>query len=419
MAKRIWNLSLKEVTRISHMFMVEEPVPYNIYKHVMLSNIKKVNIDNEENLINKYSLYVTRDFFVKENKIGAKHTKPSHLGFYGKTDLHEQFYLDRGWNPEEAKQLLYKRQGTMKLENIAISNNISLEEAKILQKDRTVDIQNKIRNHPNIKNINKNKGKTRTVQFYVDQGHSLKEATLILRKLQQNVASNNDYTRKDRSITQIGYWIKKGLSEDEAKEKISFIQKTFSLEKCIKTHGIEKGTEIWQKRQDKWQKTMKGKSKEEIYQINLKKFRGNKNNNFYSDSSFVWFSKIKQLLKDDNIDCYCMYGNEELFLRNENKILFFDFYVKGTKLIIEFNGSHVHPDKKKLTPEQWQKWKNPFTKENADDCHIKDQKKINFAEKLGYKVIEIWDHELKSNPDLTLKIKNIIKHELDRNKHQE
>lgn len=418
MAKRIWNLSLKEVSRISHIFMVEKPVPYVIYKQVMLSNIKNVNIDNEENLINKYKIYIIRYFFVKENKIGAKLTKASHLGFYGKTDLHEQYYLDRGWTKEETIKILYNRQGTIKLENIAKSKNVSLEEAKILQKEWTDNIQDKVRNNPNIESINKSKGKSRTVQFYVDKGHSLEEATLILRKIQQNATASVDFTRDDRSQNQIGYWIKKGLTEREAVEKISFIQNTFSLQKCIYRYGKDRGTEIWQQRQDKWQKTMKNKSDEEIYQINLKKFKANKNI-FYSNSSFIWFSKIEQLLKDDEIECECLYGKNELLLRNEHTVSFFDFYVKGSKLIIEYNGSHVHPDKKKLTPEQWQKWKNPFTKETADECHIKDQKKINFAKKIGYKVIEIWDHELKSDPNLTLKIKNIIKHELDRNKHQE
>lgn len=417
MAKRIWNLSLKEVSRISHMFMVEEPVSYDIYKKVMLSNITNVNIDNEENLINKYGLYVTRYFFVKENKIGAKLTKSSHLGFYGKNSIHEQYYLDRGWNPEESKKLLNNRQGTMKLENIAISNNISLEEAKILLKAKTDNMQEKVRNNPNIENINKSKGKSRTVQFYVDKGHSLEEATLILRKIQQKAASSIDFTKDDRSHTQIGYWLKKGLTEREAVEKIKSIQNTFSLQKCILKHGKEKGTEVWEKRQARWQYNMKNKSVEEIYQINLKKFKANKNI-FYSNSSFEWFSKIEKLLKNDGIECECLYGKNELLLRNEKTVSFFDFYAIGSKLIIEFNGSHVHPDKKTLSPEQWQKWKNPFTKENADDCHIKDQKKINFAKEQGYKVIEIWDHALKSDPDLTLKIKNIIKDELNSNKHK-
>lgn len=59
--------------------------------------------------------------------------------------------------------------------------------------------------------------------------------------------------RKDKSTTQIGYWLKKGYSEEDAKNIISERQRTFTLEKCIEKYGEEKGKEVWKNRQLKWQ----------------------------------------------------------------------------------------------------------------------------------------------------------------------
>lgn len=76
---------------------------------------------------------------------------------------------------------------------------------------------------------------------------------------------------------QIGYWIKRGYSEEEQKNKVSERQRTFTLEKCIEKHGKEMGTNIWRQRQDKWQNTLNSKSPEEIKRINMLKSNGTGN----------------------------------------------------------------------------------------------------------------------------------------------
>jgi len=69
----------------------------------------------------------------------------------------------------------------------------------------------------------------------------------------------------------VEYWTKQGFSLKESKEKLSERQSTFSLYKCTKKYGLEEGTKVWKKRQEKWQNTLNSKSKEEIEQINMKK----------------------------------------------------------------------------------------------------------------------------------------------------
>lgn len=77
---------------------------------------------------------------------------------------------------------------------------------------------------------------------------------------------------KNRSYQcRLDYWINKGYDEDEAKKKLSDRQQTFTLEKCIKRHGEEKGYKIWKERQEKWQNTLESKSIEEKREINKKK----------------------------------------------------------------------------------------------------------------------------------------------------
>ena len=68
----------------------------------------------------------------------------------------------------------------------------------------------------------------------------------------------------------IEYWKNKGMTDEEAILAVSKRQSTFSLEKCIE-RDPENGEKIWLSRQQKWQNTLKSKSKEEQDLINSKK----------------------------------------------------------------------------------------------------------------------------------------------------
>lgn len=54
-----------------------------------------------------------------------------------------------------------------------------------------------------------------------------------------------------KSSASLEYWLNKGYSLDEAKEKRKERQSTFTLEKCIKKYGEEEGTRIFNERQIK------------------------------------------------------------------------------------------------------------------------------------------------------------------------
>ena len=76
---------------------------------------------------------------------------------------------------------------------------------------------------------------------------------------------------KNIQSNQLGYWLKQGLSEIEAKQKLKERQTTFSLDKCIERYGEEKGLKVFKKRQEKWQNTLKNKPQEEVDEMSRKK----------------------------------------------------------------------------------------------------------------------------------------------------
>lgn len=75
--------------------------------------------------------------------------------------------------------------------------------------------------------------------------------------------------------TKLSYWIDKTNGDELlAKHMLIERQKTFSLNKCIEKYGESKGTDIWRKRQIKWQRTLNNKTAEEIDSINARKSSG-------------------------------------------------------------------------------------------------------------------------------------------------
>jgi len=73
------------------------------------------------------------------------------------------------------------------------------------------------------------------------------------------------------SVRCVEYWMARGYTNAEAKRKVSEVQATFSLEKCISNHGKEDGYQIWKDRQDRWQQTLNARSPDEIERTNKSK----------------------------------------------------------------------------------------------------------------------------------------------------
>jgi hypothetical protein len=129
------------------------------------------------------------------------------------------------------------------------------------------------------------------------------------------------------------YYLKQNFSEEDAKIMLKNRQTTFSLEKCIKKYGEEKGLSIWKDRQEKWLKNYKKTNFSKISQkLFCEIFQKIKN-----DFNEIYFA----ILNDDKqID---LTGNNyEYILKLNDKVIKPDFFIKDNNKIIEFDGIYWH-----------------------------------------------------------------------------
>ena len=171
--------------------------------------------------------------------------------------------------------------------------------------------------------------------------------------------------------TRLDYYISRGYSEEKAREKLKKRQTTFSLEKCIEKYGEKEGYEKWLARQEKWQKTLKSKSEEEIAEINKKKL-----------------PKIGPISKAEQHIANCIRNNGILIeqqhpIKKENSTWFHYDIVSGNK-IIEYNGDYWHANP--TIYEETHSFKRNKKVMTAKDIWQKDQNKLTTAINNGYEV---------------------------------
>lgn len=124
-------------------------------------------------------------------------------------------------------------------------------------------------------------------EYWIERGYSEEESIKLAsdkKKSNNKVGAERSKNRSDSEKRKssprcIEYWIERGHDEKTAKIKVGEHQSTFSLEKCISKYGLEDGTEIWKKRQLRWQESINNKSFTEKQKINKSKksIRLNKN----------------------------------------------------------------------------------------------------------------------------------------------
>ena len=198
-------------------------------------------------------------------------------------------------------------------------------------------------------------------------------------------------TNNDNCQTNINYWLKHGYNEEEAKEKLSFRQTTFSLEKCIEKYGVEAGTKRWQERQKKWQDNIKSKPLEELERINRAKMNFCKGFSMISQKLFwqiydeikdgfnkVYFAELFNGERDTSGN-----NHEYCYISENRNVYFLDFYVKDINKTIEFDGDYWHGEKRG----------------NQERDRIRDAEITNAS----IQVLHIQEREFKKNPDRIVK----------------
>ena len=261
------------------------------------------------------------------------------------------------------------------------------------------------------------------IEYWLYYGYNNEESIKKISEIQKN--NSNKYIKKrklnpekynDIAKNQIKYWLKNGYSVDESKLKVKERQSTFTLVKCIKKYGKTEGTKIFNERQNKWQYTLKNKSKEEIERIN--KLKGQTIENFikkgytlkeaqelkksfvlktipkksYSKESITILNVLYNKLLKYGINIIDIYWKDkEYYIYKNNRYYFYDFTIKSKKIIIEYNGSKFHPSPKLNLNEQ-KNWKQLWSNKSYDVVKKLDEYKIQTAKDNNFDVFIIWDY---------------------------
>jgi very-short-patch-repair endonuclease len=221
-------------------------------------------------------------------------------------------------------------------------------------------------------------------EYWIEKGYSEEESIkLALDKKDSNNKSGAKASR-NRSGLSIRksskrcaeYWIERGKTKEEAIEEVKKSQSTFSLEKCILKFGEEEGTKKWQKRQDKWIKTLNSKPQEEKDRINRSKV------------AFGGISKAEKFIMSKIIDII-----PELQVQYNIGNYICDFVLN--KNAVEYFGDYWHCNPKKYKP----KFINKVSGLSAEEIWEKDKKRIKVYEENGFTVKIIWEDDFKKNPE--------------------
>lgn len=285
-----------------------------------------------------------------------------------------------------------------------INKGLSEEDSILKVSEIQSEISKKCMNHSNkgkFKENLRNKGYTEeeiieccltpaNIKFWQNKGFSEKKSKRKVSKNQSYAAKHVDFHKRLLPSNK-EYWLNKGFSEEESIDKVRERQTTFSKEICIEKYGLEKGIVIFTRRQNLWTKSLNGNG-------NLK----------------VGYSKISQSLFieiDDKIKGefeYATKSGEFKLNKIEGGVWMYDFVDVKRKKIIEYNGDMYHANPSKYNENDTP---HPFRKElKSIDIWEKDSRKVEVAERNGFKILTIWDSDFrrKSKQDKELVIQKCI-----------
>jgi endogenous inhibitor of DNA gyrase (YacG/DUF329 family) len=249
-------------------------------------------------------------------------------------------------------------------------------------------------------------GDTFKIDYYLFFGHSKEYAEKQIKELKE--VSNQslksfikrygqeegerrykEFCYKSGKSVRLEYWLKKGYSIDEAKEKLKDRQ-SMSLKRFIKIYGENEGL----KRYKEW------------------KTKSTSFHQFYSNESIIFFQPIYDwLLKNGFADSDIYWKDNEYCLYDDEKghIKFYDFVIPKLKLVFEYNGSmwHYNPNY-----DYKENFKNPFGS-TLNELKENDNYKKNLAIKNNFEVIEIFDTD--NQKEKQKEIINLIKEKKNEN----
>ena len=201
-----------------------------------------------------------------------------------------------------------------------------------------------------------------------------------LKLLNDHINKVNKSLTPDKRTTNIEYYLNKGYEYEEAYIKLKERQTTFTLDKCIDKYGLEEGTLRYNKRQEKWLKTLY-----KNFQIN--------GNGRSKQSKFALdiISKVCHIL---NIDI----PKKEKYIYDKlyNRAYAYDFMFNHK--IIEFNGDYWHCNPNIFSSDYF----NSVKQKTANEIWDYDKRKKECAEEYNNEVLTIWEYDYNKNKEQTI-----------------
>lgn len=240
--------------------------------------------------------------------------------------------------------------------------------------------------------VSTNKAKASSPIFWIIRGYTEEEA-IIKSKLHNKAAAKINANKpkeqhRERSVRCKEYWLVLGLTEEEASTEVRRVQSTFSLDKCMEKHGAEKGRQVWAKRQEKWQKSVR--TLENIQ----------KSGKVASRISQRLFWEIMRVVPAEH-QAHTYFAEHQheyaLYDRNNECFYLYDFVITSLKICVEFHGDVWHGNpllfNETDTP-------NPYQKsQTCRDIWEHDAIKRKCIEDRGYTMKVIWESDYIKNPE--------------------
>lgn len=195
------------------------------------------------------------------------------------------------------------------------------------------------------------------------------------KKLAEYFEYNKSKIKAAIKDTNIEFYLNQGMSYDEATVALKNRQSTFSLEKCIKKYGEEKGKQIYENRQQKWLKS--------LYQSFTENGDGRSMQSAFAKDI------IKKCCNHLNID----FPKKEKYMYYNGKAYAYDFCYKNK--IIEFNGDYWHANPTLYDEHFYNKVKQMY----ANEIWEYDKNKKIAAEAHGYEILYIWEYDYTNDSD--------------------
>jgi hypothetical protein len=360
----------------------------------------KLNIENQEinSILQKFIIEYNHKLNKSWQTVGKllkEFFKNNNIELLGRTDNQIVFWKTRGWiNPKEKVKEVVSKNLSNTSPEFWKARGYSEEEAK-----------------EKAENFYKDKIKGKRVlptqlEYYTNKGLSTSEAKEALKNEQSKRTMKlvekekaNPELKKRRLWNQIEYYTNKGYSEKVGYQLMEekFKERNLQTMKKLTQRYIDKGQDEYTAL-DSAQKDYKKRAKKIMKtRIENKSFGWQK----ASKQSLDFFKPLMDYLDKENIEYYVgVEGNTEYFLAKGTEYFYsYDFCIPSKRLIIEYNGEHIHPNPK-LTKQEQNKWIHCWTKEDFTTVRNRDLEKIKVAESLGYKVIEVFESDEVKSLDL-------------------